>query len=265
MTPNFLPNFTASIDYWSINLSGAIGGANDNQTLAFCYAGRQEFCANIRRDPPIAPATIGIINLLIQSPYNLASNKKSGLDFAGSYTTPVSAIVSSWSGDLGFHGDATLYLTSNQNDGLGGGYINTLGQEGQLLTGPPRWRLTGTVNYSLDKLRTSLTARAQSAGVIDNRYIECSSGCPAVVGNAITIENNRIPSTFYLDASIAYNWDVGNSQVETFFNVRNLLNKDPGIVPQGPTDFTYVYPLSKGSSGFDILGRVMRAGVRFKM
>ena len=47
--------------------------------------------------------------------------------------------------------------------------------------------------------------------------------------------------------------------------VRNLLNADPTIVPQGPTDFTYTSSLSKGSSGFDILGRVFRAGLRFKM
>ncbi len=265
LNPQFFPGFTASVDYWNINLSGAIGGANDNQTLAFCFAGRQEFCANIRRDPPLPGQSIGVINLLIQSPYNLASNKKSGLDFEVSYNLPMDSVSPSFAGDLGFRGQMTRYLTSSQDDGLGGGYINTLGQEGQLLTGPPRWRLTGTLSYALDGLRTSLTMRSQGAGVIDNRYIQCSSGCPAVVGNAVTIENNRIGGSFYMDASVSYRMDVSGVQVEPFLTVRNLLNADPTIVPQGPTDFTYTSSLSKGSSGFDILGRVFRAGLRFKM
>ena len=121
------------------------------------------------------------------------------------------------------------------------------------------------LDHTQDGLRTSLTMRSQGAGVIDNRYIQCSSGCPAVVGNAVTIENNRIGGSFYMDASVSYRMDVSGVQVEPFLTVRNLLNADPTIVPQGPTDFTYTSSLSKGSSGFDILGRVFRAGLRFKM
>jgi hypothetical protein len=51
-----------------------------------------------------------------------------------------------------------------------------------------------------------------------------------------------------------------DAKVEAFLNVRNLLNRDPEIVPQGPTDFTYVYPLSKGVSGFDLLDRQFLLG-----
>ena len=43
------------------------------------------------------------------------------------------------------------------------------------------------------------------------------------------------------------------------------LNRDPEIVPEGPTDFTYVFPLSKGSSGFDLMDRQFLLGVRIRM
>ncbi len=257
--PSAFPGFSASIDYWDIDVSGSIGGANDDQILQFCFQGLQQFCGNIIRDAG------GNITELIQSPFNLASEAISGIDFESSYSTPLDSIVSSWLGDVSFNGRATVYLKSNQNDGLGNPTIDTLGHGGQRLNGPPKWRLTASMSYTYDALSTSLTARAQSAMVIDNRNVECLSSCPAPVAGGHSIEDNSLPSAFYLDGSISYRFDVGASEIETFFNVRNLLNKDPGIVPQGPTDFTYVYPQSRGASGYDLLGRVMRAGVRFRM
>ena len=265
LSPTFLPGFTASVDYWNIKLADAIGSAGDNLVLLYCFQGRQEFCSAITRDPAVAPATIGVINKLTQQPFNLASQQKAGIDVEGSYGFSLSDMVSDWGGDISLRSQWTFYTKSTTDDGLGAGPYSTLGNAGQLFTGPPRWRQTTTVNYSLDALRTSLTFRAQSAGQIDNRYIVCSSACPVSGAIAKTIESNYIPSTFWVDASVAYVWEIGESEVETFFNVRNLLNTDPGIVPQGPTDFTYVFPTSKTSSGFDVLGRVMRAGVRFKM
>ena len=84
--------------------------------------------------------------------------------------------------------------------------------------------------------------------------------------NAITIEDNHIAGAFYLDGSLSYDFNIGEkSTLQTFFNVRNILNRSPAYVPQGPTDFTYVYPLSKGSSGFDLLGREFLVGVRLRM
>jgi len=259
LSPGFMPGLTVSVDYWDIKLKDAIGSAGDNQVLLYCFQGRTEFCNAIQRD------AAGVITKLTQQPFNLASQRKAGIDVEGSYSLPLSDVFSEAAGDLSLRSQWTFYRKSTTDDGLGAGPYSTLGNAGQLFTGPPRWRQTTMVSYSVDALRTSLTFRAQSKGQIDNRYIVCSTGCPVSGAVAKTIESNHIPGAFYLDASIAYTWEVGSSEVETFFNVRNLLNTDPGIVPQGPTDFTYVYPLSKASSGFDLLGRVMRAGVRFKM
>ncbi|HWK51849.1 MAG TPA: TonB-dependent receptor, partial [Steroidobacter sp.] len=251
--PSFMPGFSASIDYWNIELSGAIASPNDNQTLLFCFQGRQEFCNNIQRDGA------GVITEVTLIPFNLATQKKSGIDIELTQT------FDALKGQFRITGLGTLYRTSKQDDGLGDGMYSTLGDMGQLIVGPPDWRLTANIAYGLDNFHASLTARAQSDGVIDARYIQCTSGCPASGAFAKTIENNKIDSTYYLDASLGYNFDIANMRMEAFFNVRNLLNKDPEIVPQGPTDFTYVFPLSKGASGFDLLGRVFLLGVRMSM
>ncbi len=46
------------------------------------------------------------------------------------------------------------------------------------------------------------------------------------------IENNKIDGTYYLDAHNSVMTSISGRCMEAFFNVRNLLNNDPEIVPQ---------------------------------
>jgi iron complex outermembrane recepter protein len=260
-SPEFLPGLRASIDYWDITVDEAIGGANDDQVLQFCFEGQQQFCDNIIRD------SSGVIIELIQTPFNLAVQSISGIDFEATYSMSADSLVSTWPGEVTFNVRGTHFLESEVDDGLGGGPIDTLGHGGQRLNGPAEWGAIASLNYTNEAWRASLIGRAQSSQVIDNRNIECTSSCPPPpAGGGDTIEDNDLDGYFYLDASLAYAFDVGSdSQLEVFFNIRNLLNEDPGIVPQGPTDFTYVSPLSRGQSGYDLLGRMYRVGVRLSM
>jgi hypothetical protein len=57
---------------------------------------------------------------------------------------------------------------------------------------------------------------------------------------------------------------VHGADLETFLNIKNVMNKDPGIVYLGPSGPTYYKPLSYPDV-FDTLGRVYRVGVRFKL
>jgi len=253
LQPSFLPGFSASIDYWNIELTGAIASPNDNQTLLFCFEGRQQFCNNIQRD------VAGVITQVTLIPFNIGSQKKSGIDIE------LTQAFDAFGGQFRLSALSTIYRTSTVDEGLGNGPYSTLGDMGQSIVGPPDWRLTANLAYVRDRFTGSLTVRAQAEGVLDARWIECTSNCPPSGSFAKTIEDNTVDSTYYLDASLSYGFDVGGFEFETYFNVRNLLNKDPEIVPQGPTDFTYVYPLSKGSSGFDLLGRVYLLGLRMKM
>jgi len=257
--PSFLPGFSASVDYWNIELEDAVARPGDVEIMTFCFQGRQEFCNNIERDGA------GVITKITQFPFNLASQERTGVDVDLRQTLSASSLVSTWRGQLSLSALGTFYTKSSQDDGLGNGPYSTLGNMGQLVNGPPDWRAAANVAYALDTFTASLTARAQSDGVIDARYIECRSGCPASGAFAKTIEDNSVASIFYLDASVSYGFDLGGSQVQAYFNVRNLLNKDPSIVPEGPSDFTYVFPLSKGSSGFDLLGRQYLLGIRVSM
>ncbi len=255
LAPTFLPGFTASVDWWDIKMKDAIANPGLSDILRFCFEGRTEYCGNITR-------TNGIVTGLIQSPFNLAQLNTRGIDFEGSYRMPLSDISGGMNGDISIHSNATLYLKSYTNNGLTTPTDNA-GQNGTS-TAPPSWRLTTTLSYTLDSLTTALTARAVSAGTLDNSWVTCSSGCPTSNATHRTIDNNHVPGAFYMDASINYGFDVGNTRMETFLNIRNVFNKDPALVAKSADQFGYVSP-DTNVAMYDILGRVFRAGVRFKM
>ena len=100
--------------------------------------------------------------------------------------------------------------------------------------GPPDWVYRATLAYRGDRVSASLTGRGFSSGTYSNAFIECTSGCPASSAEFPTINDNSLPGAFYLDASVSYKMQWAASDVETFFSVTNLTNKDPAMVPLGP-------------------------------
>ncbi|MHB1207969.1 MAG: hypothetical protein ACYCZX_20560, partial [Rhodospirillaceae bacterium] len=176
---------------------------------------------------------------------------------------PVSDIFASGAGDLSFHANFSYYIKDvnsspviTTTDGVG-----SYGGNGTA-AGPPRWRLSANLGWNSDPYNISLTGRAISSGLFGKTSIECTSGCPTSTTNATTINNNHVPGAFYLDASFGYKLSIGEDvRSDLFFNVRNLLDKDPPIVAIG----NYQQVTQTRVSNFDVIGRTYRLGIRFKM
>lgn len=162
---------------------------------------------------------------------------------------------------------ATNYLENYQDNGVNppaDSVGSNSGLNGLGTSGPPDWVYRATLAYSGERIAASLTGRGFSAGTYSNTFIECTSGCPASSTDYPTINDNSLPGAFYLDASVSYKMNWGSSDVETFFSVTNLTNKDPAMVPLGPAGISYAQaPVN--AALYDILGRVYRVGVRMKM
>src|SRR6185437_6761459 len=94
----------------------------------------------------------------------------------------------------------------------------------------PNWRWNADLLYSLDKVSIDFGARGVSAGVYNNSYVTCTSGCPVSTVNNRTYSTNHIDGAIYFDASFTYKFGVGDTATEAFLNVRNLANKNPAIV-----------------------------------
>ena len=252
--PRFLPGFSASVDYWNINLSNAIATPSLNQILTFCFQGLQAYCADITR-------TNGIVTAMTQTPVNIAVQITRGIDFEGSYALDMDQINSNWDGKAGLHVQATTYLKNLSNTGLAPPTDTTGENSG---AAPPNWQLIGRLDYTTQDWSTSFTGRAMSSGTLHNYYVVCQSNCPTVVTPNQTINENYAPGYFYLDWSVSHFFNVGDSKVEAFLNITNLFNRDPGLIPKGSDEVGHEVSLTNPGK-YDVLGRVFRAGVRFKM
>ena len=84
-TPGFLDGFSATLDYWNIELVDAIETISDQNILNNCYDDpggiNNQFCANIgRQRDPLSPTFLGM-NFLNQGLVNIGERLISGVDF----------------------------------------------------------------------------------------------------------------------------------------------------------------------------------------
>ncbi|MES2295040.1 MAG: TonB-dependent receptor [Pseudomonadota bacterium] len=263
LQPTFLPGFNASIDFYKVDISGGIGSLTVQQIVNLCAAGNQQGCALIT-------ATPGAANQydIVVKPLNLASESTKGLDFETSYRFQLADLFSDLDGAMSIRGLATNYMDYTVNSGLPGsvivqrvGQTNSGGGSGTAL---PDWRYDLSVNYLNGPLSLTGAMRGVTPMVIDNNFIECQSGCPTSTANHPTYDNIQVAGATYFDLAASYMFG-GDGQYEVYFNVRNIFNKDPAIVPLGPTGYQSWTNNPINATQFDVLGRVFRAGFRFKM
>ena len=254
--PAFFPGLSASFDFFNIDIKDAIGSVGAQQIVNFCFEGNQAFCEAITRGLVNGQPAITRIRI---SPFNTTKQIVRGFDLEGGYRVRLDDIASSWRGDVALRMLATRMLKDYSDNTINVPTDN-------VGAGTPKWKWTASVNYTLDALRASLSARGRSAGKLSNTAILCTSGCPtSTTQNPTTTFNDRA-GNFYLDTSMSYRFmtrEDSGADVEAFLNVRNIMNSDPNPTYPGPG--SPFYPLLADCGADDCLGRVFRAGVRFKM
>jgi outer membrane receptor protein involved in Fe transport len=254
LTPSFLPGFAASIDYFDINLSGAIGTISAQTITTLCLEqNRSDVCNFITFNGPVSAAsTITGIRLV---PFNFASVKVRGLDLEASYR------FSLGSGRATLRALASHYIDNIFNNGIDVPEDIAGKNQGD---GVPAWNYRLTANYEVGDWSFNLTGRGFSDGVYNNNFFECAANCPISTPARRTINTNRIEGQWYVDASVTRKIKIGGSKADLFLYVRNLLNSDPVLVGNGPTgNNTPAYPMTNRGL-YDVLGRVYRLGVRFE-
>jgi outer membrane receptor protein involved in Fe transport len=255
LRPSFLEGFSASIDYYDVEIEGVIGFVTADFTAEYCVEfGVQQYCDNMIYD---SNGVLQTINLLYD---NLNSMTSRGVDYDFTYNFDLGDAFDGLPGSVNLRFLATNYLEAITDNGVTA--INEAGANG---SSTPDWKFRASVGYSLEDMRFNLTARGVSEGTISNAYIECASNCPDSSAPYYTINDNTVASKVFLDAyaskAIAFG-DTG--EVELYFQVRNLLNSDPADV---------AYPAFQGSENrpgyletnrglYDVLGRTFKVGFR---
>jgi outer membrane receptor protein involved in Fe transport len=244
------------MDYYEIDLDGAIGSVVAQNIVDRCFEGSTDYCSAITRGT--APDGAAIITEIRQSPFNYATQEARGVDLEASYR------MTAFEGDLTLRALATRYLENYENNGIDPP-VDTVGQNaGANATGggPPDYRYRLSVTYERNLLSLNVVGRGLSDGVYNPTFIECTSGCPASTVDHRTVNENDIAGAFYVDASFTYGFRVAGTDAEAFLSVENLLDKDPAIVAGGPDGSVYS-DVRTNRSMYDILGRRFQLGVRF--
>jgi outer membrane receptor protein involved in Fe transport len=256
--PSWFQGFSASVDYYRINLNGVIASLDAQTILNLCYAGQQAMCTLVVRNPPAAGQALGTLYSISQQPLNQNSQLVKGIDFEASYRTPLDAINDSWTGNLALRAVANRTL----NDAINTGTI-TIDRAGDNGASVPKWSSTFYVSYDNGPIRASWTGRYISAGHVDNTYLECQTTCPSVIpAGFTTIDNNHVDANFTQDLTLAYKFlDNGGSNAEVFLTINNLMNTNPPYITQSGNAYT---PHTNAIL-YDAVGREFHLGVRFKM
>jgi len=258
VTPEFIPGFAMSVDYYKIDLSGSIDSLTAQTLTDQCYLQQiATACTAISTTGGRGVTTPGLAVTSIEiKPTNFVSLETSGLDLEASYRREIGP------GNFTLRALASHAIELTTDNGV---TLNT-NAAGQNTGALPSWTYRFTAAYEFNSgFSIQGVARGVSGGVYNNNYIVCSTDCPLSTADNRTVNLNSIPGAFFFDMNASYNFEVAGVKTQAFLSVRNLTNKDPVLVGNGPTgNNTPAYPQTNRAL-YDVLGRVFRMGVRIKM
>ncbi|MDG2520281.1 TonB-dependent receptor [Caulobacter segnis] len=254
LQPRFLSGLAFSVDYFKINLDGAIAplGGGIANTLSLCYNTVQDassvFCRAITRDP--MTGQIAAPGYVTTTNNNTGGLKTSGVDFDGSYRFSMD-----WGPfgesrfDVGANFTYTDEFTATPVQALPAAKNYCVGSFGPTCGQPiPRWKGVSRVTWRSGPATLSLRHRFIGEVTVDSHLLPKRLG--AAAPDKATLTNPVIKAQNYFDLTGVY--DV-NEDLSLTVGVRNLFDKDPPIVgSSAPANNTF-------SATYDVEGRVVYA------
>lgn len=249
--PSWFSGFTASVDYYNIDIKGAISVRSNSQINQDCEdsGGTSPSCALIIRPGPFSDRSAANAVQRVQIvPLNLAQTYTHGIDFDAGYRFPLTrvwqasdAVVSlralvNYAPSLKQRETATAPV--QQLAGLGGNLGGT--------TANPKLRTTVSLNYENGPLTVNL----------QQRYIGKIQR--SLQSNIIYLDNT-IPAVTYYNLAASYKLTVAGRDIEIFGNINNLFNKQPPLVPYINSP-GLIYPTLQ--TLYDVVGRYYTGGIR---
>ncbi|WP_420142480.1 TonB-dependent receptor plug domain-containing protein [Sphingomonas sp.] len=238
--PSWLPGFSVSFDYYKIKLKDGVSSLGAAQIVDLCFRNiLPETCSAYNLNNPNGPNFINV-----QS-FNLSSIKTDGFDIEASYR---------WREPLGLPGSFTVRGLATHirkfitEAGLPG--TAPVDSAGVNSGNTPDWKWLAIQTYENELWSLTIQERWFTDGNYGNQYVVCQSACPISTAEAPTIDRNFMRGAFYLDIGGTLNV---TDNITTYFKVDNVLNQDPANSPFNANPALY-----------DVIGRMYRAGVRFK-
>jgi iron complex outermembrane receptor protein len=235
LTPQFLPGFGVTADYWNIKLTDAISSISGNDTVNRCVDSPSgidnSYCGSVRRDP--VTNEVIFIETLVQ---NISALKTSGIDFGTYYSHPL------FGGRMNWNLDATRVI-SYQEFPFQEDKTQSIQDNGVL--GFPEWKAVLRARYTLQDWRFDWSARYISSMLrVSNE---------SFASNPTSITPVRTGSRTYSDVKVAYSFPKSGWQA--YVGINNLFDRDPPVNQFGTTF---------GSGLYDGIGRSYFAGFNYR-
>jgi outer membrane receptor protein involved in Fe transport len=253
LTPQFLTNFSLSIDYFNIRIKNVISSYGYTLQLNQCLAtGNPVFCGDVHRDGAgtLWASSEGYIN---DPTLNLGALQSRGVDITLNYKYDLNRFGRL---TMQYAGTYTAQFITEPGGQLGVQSYNCAGYFGNTCGVPqPKYKSVLNLGYDtpLEGLGFGLRWRYLSQVLQDT-----NSPNPLLNGFVFPFQGwGRIPSYSYFDLTASY---VVNKTVALRLGVNNVLDKDP---PLQSTDF-FSPPFQNNNtypSVYDALGRYMFANV----
>ncbi len=233
-SPNWLPGFSSSVDYYSIEIRDSISTLGVQPIVDRCFAGNAALCNQIIRID-------GDIIEIRSTNLNLAGFRTSGFDIEASYRTSLDTFVPSWSGDVGVRMLANYVSEFSTDDG-----VTSLDQAGSLTNQQPEWPVQPSYLYERGPLRATVTQRFVGSGVVSNIFTA-----------PFEIDDNHVSSRLYTNLNLNYKFERFGGNAELFANVDNVFDVKP------PYGFGWNYGMA-ASPQYDVIGRMFKVGLRLR-
>jgi len=229
--PQWLPGFQASLDWYDIDLSGAIATLSAQAMLDRCAAGNLELCNAIVRNDD------GSLFEVQRKFLNISSIRTRGVDAELGYSTTLPMAGQPATLDLRLMASYMReYLVNDGNS------TQDLARDVSNGIGP---NLRGMFSAALERGRWRLHLDGHYSG--SSRYNDTS-----------TYNRNHVGSnTVYNLAVHVKGFERGDQHLTFFAGIKNLLDRDPPVAP-----YTFIF----GSSSlgyYDVIGRRYNIGFRF--
>ena len=199
-SPSYAPGLDISVDWWQIEIEGALSSPSANFVVDQCYAeGDQSFCDMLVRDT--APGTNqGVITQMFLVPANVALMDVEGWDVNVQYRLPQTAF-----GEFVFGLDTSYTSKWDSQNSAASDVVNNVGM---YYDRDPNWRVrsNGSLDWSYGDFGASWMARYYS-GLVETCAIPgfglCSDEDRRTEDGARP--RNRLGGTTYHDMQVRYN------------------------------------------------------------
>ncbi len=258
--PSFLQGFQASVDWYKVEIDGAIAQLSSQVIVDQCNNGDTSLCQYVIRNNDTSRNPLGDITQLNAFFLNLNKETYQGIDFELGYRKALT-LFGGGPESITARVFATHYITVQQvspNSRAANGSVVPGAVINNLLTTPDS--ATAILGYRNGGISVTTVGRYTDTRNV-NRLYEESTVRAATQTGFTTVDDNTVGSMFFMDLNVSWEPEI-LSGLRLYSTITNLLDHKPAILPTvgGRTGFGP----GVATIGSDLIGRRYVVGAEYK-